>query len=88
MRFRKDSEGNLIQEARYKTKDDIGKFWVVTDSFLSKSPDLLDALFETDIQGIMLQALGGLKPENIVIITKDKKKAQKVAEDILSKIKK
>jgi|APFre7841882654_1041346.scaffolds.fasta_scaffold02100_11 hypothetical protein len=66
---------------RYGIKDEVGKFWVVTHP----TPDSTtqDILFQTDICGMHLQYLGGLKDEVIVGFYKSKEKASKLAKTML-----
>ena len=59
------------------------KFWVVTRP--TPVSTIGDILFETDARGLILQALGGLKPEDVLLTTSDVNEAQTVAADALQK---
>lgn len=61
--------------------DEVGEFWVVTEP--SKNSTLDDILFSTDVFGFVLQFKGGLRGEEILIVTPDFKKAEKIALDAL-----
>ena len=53
------------------------KFWVVTRPTAVST--LGDILFETDARGLILQALGGLKSEDVLLTTSDVNEAQALA---------
>lgn len=65
----------------YGIKDEVGTFWVVTAP--TKYSVIQDILFQTDICGMHLQYLGGLKDEEIVGFYKSKDKASKLANSML-----
>lgn len=67
-------------------EDEVGKFWVVL--FATPESELVDILFESDIFDIMIMAKGGLRPNDILAIFKNKVKAKKYAEDYLNEYKK
>lgn len=61
--------------------DEIGKFWVVTKP--TKHSILIDIMFEADVPYMMNQCRGGLNESKISLLTYDKNKATKVAEQLL-----
>ena len=67
---------------RYGIRDNVGLFWVVT--FPKRDSVLQDILFQTDICGMHLQYLGGLKDEEIEGFYKSKEKATKLAKSLLN----
>lgn len=68
--------------------DHVGKFWVVTEPTVDSV--LQDILFLSSVGGMISQAKGGLKQEDIVGLypLKDKEKAEKHAKFLLEKVKK
>jgi hypothetical protein len=66
---------------RYGINDEVGTFWVVTAP--TRDSVIQDILFQTDICGMHLQYLGGLKDEEIVGFYKSKDKASKQAKSML-----
>ena len=66
----------------FKGIDQVGSFWVVT-KIISSSSTIDDILFECNVFDFVLQINGGLDAKDILLITQDKKKAQKVAEEQL-----
>lgn len=71
----------ILNKMGEKATDDIGKFTVVTKA--SKDSEMADIMFESDVMGMMRQAKGGLKDSDIVMITKDKSKAEKMVKKLL-----
>lgn len=59
----------------------IEKFWIVTKP--TKVSTLGDILFKSDVHGLQLQFLGGLKSENIHGIYTDEAEAKQEAEKLL-----
>lgn len=87
MKFKKNAEGKLVQvneASRTSIEDEIGNFWAVfgdiTDK--TKSNDLVGVV---DIPAIIS---GMFNKTKVYLVTKDKKKAQKKAEELLSNFKK
>jgi len=85
----KGSTINLIKESSGKrtlnisnSVDDIGNFWVVTKDIYGHST-LQDILFEADIFDMHLQFNGGLNGEDVLLVTFDKNKAEKLAKQVL-----
>lgn len=66
--------------------DEIGNFFVVTKP--TKDSEICDILFETNIKGMMKQSLGGLKSNDILLITKNADEANEFAEFLLEKYRK
>ena len=67
--------------------DKVGKFYVVTQP--TPTSELIDCVFECTVTGMMRQALGGLKQEEIIAIytkeTEAKKHGQKMMDAIKGK---
>ena len=63
-------------------QDEVGKFWVVTTP--SDDSILVDILFEANIGKLMIQARGGLDPDDILMVTKNKKRAEQYAGHLLT----
>ncbi len=61
----------------------INKFWIVLKP--TKQSELVDILWQTDIQGMGLQFKGGLKPKEIKGIYTTKKEAEPIAKALLKK---
>ena len=59
------------------------KFWVVTAP--TNVSELRDICFECTFDSLMLQTMGGLRADDIVVISADAELAKKVAEKILKK---
>ena len=59
--------------------DDIGTFWVVTKA--TPESEIEDILFKSSVLSMVVQFRGGLKPEEIIIITPDEDKALDIAHD-------
>ena len=57
------------------------KFWIVTKP--TKHSTVLDICFKTDAQGLILQARGGLDPEDILLTTLDELHALTFALDAI-----
>ena len=53
--------------------DEIGNFWVVTAP--TEQSTLTDIVFGSNIGKMMIQARGGLDPDDVLMVTKDRKKA-------------
>lgn len=77
----KIEEGKIILSE--STTDKVGSMWFVTKP--TKLSELGDIVFEADIKKIMLQSRGGLDYEDIILITKNQKEAEKKGEELLSK---
>ena len=60
------------------------KFWIVTPA--TQHSTLNDILFESDPKGMMLQALGGLKPENVLFVSDNRDDALSFAEEQLLRV--
>ena len=59
------------------TRDDVGKFWVVTKP--SEQSCLIDILFESTINGMANQYRGGLKEDEVLMFTHSKERAERMA---------
>jgi len=66
---------------KFKGEDEIGKFWVVIKS--TEFSELEDILFEADIFDMYLQIKGGLNPQDIIGLYKNKNKAKNKAIELL-----
>ncbi len=62
--------------------DELGSFWVVT--MPTDLSTLGDVLFEANVAGMMLQALGGLRPDQIVGVSRSRENAEYVARQVLA----
>ena len=60
------------------------KFWIVTSP--TQHSILADILFESDPKGIMFQALGGLRPENVLFVSDNHDDALGFAEEQLLRV--
>lgn len=73
---------NLLKEnAIDGINDEIGKIWVVTAP--TESSEMLDIVFEVNIGSLMNQARGGLDPDDVLMLTKDQKKAEAYGKKLL-----
>jgi len=64
--------------------DEAGKFWVVTKP--TEFSEIGDIFYESNIADIALQIFkGGLNISDIMLITKSKSKAEKLAKELLDK---
>jgi hypothetical protein len=61
--------------------DEVGTFWVVVEPTPSSTAD--DICFDATIRNMMLQAMGGLSPKEVVAIYKNEGDAKKHAEQLL-----
>jgi len=71
----------LIDTAEARFKDEMGKFYVVTKP--TKDSELIDILFDADVFSFALQVRGGLKKSDVLLITHDKAKADKLANSLI-----
>jgi len=71
----------LNETAKDGIQDEVGKFWVVTAP--AEQSVVQDILFETNIAYLMNQTRGGLREEDILMLTKDGNKARTYAERLL-----
>jgi len=85
--FIRKEDISVIANAADGIGDHIGKFWVVTTP--SKISELNDILFLANVAGMMVQAKGGLKEEDVVGLypQKDEAKAKEHANFLLKKVK-
>ena len=65
-------------------QDEIGTFWVV--AVPTTVSDLGDICFKTNLRDLMLQAVGGLRPEHVVAFHKDEGAAKERALTLLAAI--
>lgn len=65
-----------------KMHDEVGSFYVV----LRPTPlsTLGDIFFLTSVEGIMLQAMGGLRSDEVFGVYRSRKKAEQLAKDLLA----
>jgi len=61
--------------------DEIGHFWVVTQP--TKNSEFEDIFFRSSIPNLLLNFKGGLKIDEIVLITKSETKARTKANELL-----
>jgi hypothetical protein len=61
--------------------DEIGHFWVVTKP--TKNSEFIDIFFRSSIPNLLLNFKGGLKIDEIVLITKSELKARAKANELL-----
>jgi len=66
-------------------EDDFGEFWVVTKG--TNHSEELDILFKSDVKGMMRQALGGLKEDDVIYIGNNEAKAKEIAQQVMSNLK-
>jgi hypothetical protein len=72
----------LNENALDGINDEIGKVWVVTAP--TEVSELGDILFESRIGEMMLQARGGLDPDDVLMVTKNKSKANAYAQKVVA----
>ena len=84
--FHTDRFGSRINTIKQETAvdgidDEIGNFWVVTAA--SDVSELEDIMFKATVGRMMIQSRGGLDPEDVLGIFKDKNSALEMANRIL-----
>jgi len=86
MKKYKIEEGKVVAVEESKSaiqNDEVGKFWVVTKP--TEFSEIGDIFYESNIADIALQFKGGLNLSDIMLITKSKSKAEKLAKELLDK---